>query len=222
MVRHKPISMGGSMTSTKWNKGDRVIHATKPEWGTGEVLQAEGFTHEGKACQRLTLRFDRAGLKTLSTAFAELKPATTAAPAFAFATTSDTSGSEGSNALDLPMVSPSEIKAMMTKLPDSATDPFTSLRSRFLATLSQYKFADTPGALLDWAAIQTGLKDPLTRFNRHELEQYFVQFRMAVDEHLKKLLREVRRAEPQLLAEVQASNLPLSCRNALRRADGGR
>lgn len=206
------------MTSTKWNKGDRVVHATKPEWGTGEVLQVEGFTHEGKPCQRLTLRFDRAGLKTISTAFAELKPA--ASPAFAFAPAfSDTPSSHEPSLLAF---TPSEIKAMMAKLPDAATDPFTSLRSRLLATLAQYKFSDTPGALLDWAAIQTGLKDPLTRFNRHELEQHFVQFRMDVDEHLKKLLREIRRAEPQLLAEVQASNLPSSCRNALRRADIGR
>lgn len=206
------------MTNTKWNKGDRVIHATKPEWGTGEILQAEGFTHEGKPCQRLTLRFDRAGLKTLSTAFAELKPA--GSPAFAFAPTfASTPESEEPSLLALTA---GEIKAMMTKLPDAATDPFTSLRSRLLATLTQYKFADTPGALLDWAAIQTGLKDPLTRFNRHELEQHFSQFRMDVDDHLKKLLREIRRAEPQLLAEVQASNLPTSCRNALRRADGGR
>lgn len=211
------------MTNTKWNKGDRVIHATKPEWGTGEILQAEGFTHEGKPCQRLTLRFDRAGLKTLSTAFAELKLASAMATSvFAFASPSPASAADEPNTLDLPLVSPSEIKAMMTKLPDAATDPFNSLRSRLLATLTQYKFADTPGALLDWAAIQTGLKDPLTRFNRHELEQHFTQFRMVVDDHLKKLLRDIRRAEPQLLAEVQASNLPLSCRNALRRADGGR
>lgn len=210
------------MTSTKWNKGDRVIHATKPEWGTGEILQAEGFTHEGKPCQRLTLRFERAGLKTLSTAFAELKPAAAVAPAFSFALLNAQPSSDEPSTLDLPMVSPSEIRAMMSKLPDAATDPFTSLRSRLLATLNQYKFADTPGALLDWAAIQTGLKDPLNRFNRHELEQHFAQFRMVVDEHLKKLLRDVRRTEPQLLAEVQASNLPTSCRNALRRADNGR
>lgn len=206
------------MINTKWNKGDRVVHATKPEWGTGEVLQAEGFTHEGKPCQRLTLRFDRAGLKTLSTAFAELKPA--AAPAFAFS--SSFAAPAESEEPSLLALTAGEIKAMMTKLPDAATDPFTSLKSRLVATLNQYKFADSPGALLDWAAIQTGLKDPLNRFNRHELEQHYAQFRIVVDDHLKKLLREIRRAQPQLIAEVQASNLSTSSRSALRRADGGR
>src|SRR5262245_5175983 len=67
---------GGCFQMDKdWTKGDSVIHADKPEWGSGEVLIAEQGIHEGKPCQRLTIRFTRAGMKTLSTAFANLKSA---------------------------------------------------------------------------------------------------------------------------------------------------
>ena len=61
--------------SKQWAVGDRVIHAAKPEWGTGLVNQARPEQHEGKPCQRLSVRFERAGPKTLSTAFATLRPA---------------------------------------------------------------------------------------------------------------------------------------------------
>jgi len=62
------------MANETWRTGDRLTHAGKPEWGIGTVTAVEPATQDGKPCQRVTARFDRAGLKTLSTAYADLQP----------------------------------------------------------------------------------------------------------------------------------------------------
>lgn len=198
-----------------WSKGDRVIHAAKPEWGVGELLTAEPLSAGAavKEGQRLTIRFERGGTKAISTEFAELKPMgdmplrrttlTEEGQVFSFAPT------------------PTELKELMTKLPEQATDPFVSLPKRFAATLDLYRFGDTPAALLDWACMQTGLKDPLTRFNRHELEQWFGRFRIEADDHLKKLAREMRKADPRSI-DAAATTCGASAKQALRRVDFGR
>ena len=61
------------MATADWKMGDRVIHAGRPEWGIGEVRSAEVVHQDGQRAQRLTIRFDRAGVKVISTAFAELR-----------------------------------------------------------------------------------------------------------------------------------------------------
>jgi Protein of unknown function (DUF3553) len=217
------------MQTKKWSKGERVIHATKPEWGHGEVVEAQSTSQDGKPCQRLVVKFSRAGTKTVSTAFADLRAAGESpilaslarqAPEQDRPTSSN--GHDGDlmldTALDAALNNPIE---MMTRLPDSVTDPFLSLRKRALAALALYKFGESPSGLLDWAAVQTGLKDPMTRFNRHELEEYFVRFKITLDAHLKRLLKDVRKQEPGLLPELQAAASPAG-QQALRRADMGR
>lgn len=209
------VWLATGVRSMAWAKGDRVIHATKPEWGVGEVLTAEaaGTSTASKEAQRLTIRFERGGTKAISTEFAELKPmgdmplrrtnVTDEGKVFSFAPT------------------PTELKELMTRLPENATDPFVSLQKRFQATLDLYRFGDTGALLLDWACMQTGLKDPLSRFNRHELEQWFSRFKIEADDHLKKLSREIRKADPRLI-DAAAASCGASAKQALRRVDFGR
>jgi hypothetical protein len=223
------------MANRDWLRGDNVIHAARPEWGSGEVLVAEPVVHEGKPCQRLTIRFSRAGTKTVSTAFAALRPASEqprlpdpapepeagpgGPPSF-----SDAARTPAQPAGDDPISKAAQaatVAETLTRLPEAAVDPFSSLRSRLSATLALYKFTATGGSLLDWAAIQTGLKDPLSRFSRHELEQWFQRYQFELDAHLKRLLRDVRKQEPGLVGELTAS-APPGARAALRRADMGR
>lgn len=219
-------SKGSDLISPKkWNKGDRVVHAHKPEWGTGEVLQAEGATQDGVTCQRLTLRFDRAGLKTLSTAFAELKPAAALSPLFA--------GEASAVGIAEPVPEPeaptqplhgatqSEMIELMTRLPEAATDPFLSLRKRVDATLKLFRYGESPSLLLDWAAMQTGLKDPLARFNRHELESYFSRFKLEVEDHLRKIIRDLRKQDSAYFDELIAKG-DVNTKRALRKADSFR
>jgi hypothetical protein len=201
------------MSVREWKIGDRVVHATKPEWGIGEVRSAESTVHEGVKCQRLTLRFERAGVKTLSTAFAELRspdemghtPATMAAEG----PTND------------PLMGDESPEERIVRLPDPAIDPFTTPRNRLKATLALYRFSRDGGSLLDWAASQTGMRDPLTRFSRHDLERLFERFRVGLDSHLRRVVGEVRKADPRALTEL-LSSAPEAGQQALRRLDGPR
>lgn len=79
-------------------------------------------------------------------------------------------------------------------LPDAMVDPFSSLGDRLRATLQTYKFSTEPRPLMDWAVIQTGLNDPLSKYTRHELEQAFPRFARDRDNHLKDLVRQLKRA----------------------------
>lgn len=196
------------MTAPKFSVKDRVVHATRPEWGVGEVTGAESVMQNGKASQRLTVRFERAGLKTLSTAHAELKPA-------------DSHPLGGAGSGWLGSLEQRDPRDLMARLPDAATDPFHPLESRLRATLDLYRFTGAGASLFDWAAAQTGMSDPLARFNRQELEQFFRSFEIERDAHLKRIVGDARRVDPEMLARV-VKEAPPAAQGALRRADAGR
>lgn len=197
------------MPQTTFKFGDRLVHAHKPEWGTGVVTAVQAVEESGVACQRVTLRFDRAGLKTLTTNIAELEHVTEdthpAAPVAAAQT--DTW---------LTKLENGTVEELMSRLPEATRDPFNTLQSRIEATLKLYRFSEQGGALIDWAAAQTGLKDPMIRFNRHELEQLFKRFALARDTQLKALVIEGRRKDPITTDRLLAA-APGSAREALRR-----
>lgn len=223
------------MAANVWSRGDRIVHASRPEWGHGQVLSAENSSHEGRPCQRLTIRFERAGTKTLSTAFAELKPAAGAFVAASIvaepvaepvarrsdAVAAPAPAASKATEVDAPLLDPLNLAQAMTKLPEHVRDPFIPLRKRVASTLELYRFSESGGALLDWAASQTGLKDPLSRFNRHELEQWFQRFKMEADGHLRKLARELRKQDAAAIEELYAA-AGQHGKQAMRRADFGR
>lgn len=228
------------MTTREWSYGDKVVHAGKPEWGIGLVTGASGAVHEGKPCQRVVVRFERAGVKTLTTAIAELRPASDL-PSIPLVEEPAGSANAGVNGvlgssppsagepapglasgggwLDRAAAqSPVEI---MCKLPGATHDPFTPLSARLKATIDLYRFTDSGGSLLDWAAAQSGLKDPLSRFSRHELEQLFKRFTFVRDEHLKKLVLDMRKQDVLTLQQMLKA-APAPVQQALKRLDIGR
>jgi hypothetical protein len=208
-----------TMSAAKqWAFGDKVRHTAKPEWGAGVVTTAAGSTHEGKPCQSLTIRFDRAGVKTISTAFAKLVAADE--PGFLAAPRPDAFPDAEEGEPD-PFLGARDPREIMSKLPDAATDPFTTPANRLKATLVLYKYQPVGASLLDWAAVQSGLSDPLSRFNRHELERFFEGFVLARDNHLKKLVQEMKKVDPAGLA-LAAAGATGAARQALRRLDTGR
>jgi hypothetical protein len=225
------------MVIREWKAGDKVRHTGRPEWGIGSILKTEPMTHEGKRCQRVSVRFERAGSKTLSTAFAALIEAGGIAVASEpdplrdaiveqirseqiekdrdgggghFRAPSNDSGGVGLAGADL--------QELLIKVPEAASDPFIGLRKRVANTLALYRFNDAGGSLLDWAAMQTGLKDPLSRLSRHELESLFRRFQRNLEEHLRKLWREMKKQDPAGIAEVLAA-APPQARNVVRRVD---
>jgi len=199
------------MTTQRFQYGDRLIHADKPEWGVGQVLGAEDVTIEGAPGQRLKIRFEREGLKTLATHHAELRPA------------EDQTLMQRAEAGAVPAIDPDApervVREVMTAIPEPATDPFSSLEARLSATFALYRFDPTGRSLIDWAAAQSGLTDPLSRFNRHELEELFNRFAAKRDEHLKSLLGEAKRTAPAAITEA-TRNAPKAGVEAGRRIMG--
>lgn len=233
-------------TMRMFSTGQRVLHTGKPEWGSGVITEAMKTTQDGKPCQRLTIRFDRAGLKTISTAFATLIPAEDAAALAADPievprsggsidgpTTRGDSGARsggGGGASDKEaefaarlMGAPAsmEIRQRMTRLPEPATDPFLTVVDRLKNTIGLYRFQPTGASLLDWAAMQSGLSDPMSRFNRHELEKFFESFAIARDQHLKKVAGDARKLEPEKTAAL-LKGAPAMVQQVLRRFDAMR
>lgn len=193
-------------TPTRFGVGDRVRHASKPEWGSGVVSTASATNHEGQPCQRLTIRFERAGLKTISTAFAPIEPAGEIAKVLR--------PKDEEHHAPLPIASAGhrELMEIMTKLPEKARDPFATPAQRLESTLSLYRFEATGASLIDWAAAQSGLPDPLARFNRHELEEYYRMFANNLAQHLSKVVRDANNVPAQELVRIAKSAPPLAQR----------
>lgn len=193
--------------------GDACTHPAKPEWGQGKVVKAESITHEGTPAQRLTVRFQGAGLKTLSTAFAKLQPVgetKTGNLDDAINPLIETKPSEpatprtlvpggGRDKSEAPppnpfeKLDPAKAREVMTRLPDEVRDPFLSLTERLTYTFGLYRHTPDGGKLIAWANQQSGLPDPLVAFNRHELEQFFDKYRINRDAHLLELIRLAKR-----------------------------
>lgn len=207
------------MLTKNWSFGDRVVHLERPEWGSGIVTSVAGDSMDGKPCQRLTIRFERAGVKQLLSAIAHLVPAQDA-PALHTSGNGHAAGPLGPDAGDDPLkagLGPSP-KEVMLRLPQNATDPFSTPKARLAATIGLYRFSEHGGSLLDWATMQSGLKDPMTRFNRHELEELFRRWTQLRDEHFRRMAGELKKNDPPLLAEALRS-APRSAQHALRRFD---
>jgi Protein of unknown function (DUF3553) len=194
-----------------WTIGDRVVHTGRPEWGVGEVRAAKGVIDAGDSSQLLTVRFERGGIKTLSTAIAELRE-----PSQVALSENAPPPDAVTAALDA-----TEIDRRFSTLPDLSTDPFKSRRLRLESSLGLYRFSGTGSSLLDWAAMQTGMKDPLSRFSRHDLEHQFQRFSHALDQHVRKLVQELKREDAQALSQV-LSSAPPEAKRALRRYDTSR
>ena len=197
------------MANDMWRTGDRVTHSGKPEWGVGTVTAVEPATQDGKPCQRVTARFDRAGLKTLSTAYADLQPP------------DDIGALEQRirEATALPDADEHDAaRAFMADLPDELTDPFSDLDARLSRSLECYRHKPSGVGLIEWASVRSGLADPLSRFNRHELEELFQRFRTSLDNHVAKLVRELARSDRERLRAV-VEQAGAEGRQALKRLD---
>jgi len=194
------------MPVTALKQGDRIRHPKRPEWGVGEVTRIELVTRDGQTDQRVWVRFPSVGLKTLlaSVAAPELAEASDhdavnqfhAQPTLVDLESMKESGWLGEIAKNKP-------EDAMRSLPPRATDPFLSLAKRLEHTLSLYRFAGHGRSLIEWAIAQSGLDDPLSRFSRHDLEQFYSRWRFDLDAHTGRLLQELRR-EPQTLQSALA------------------
>jgi hypothetical protein len=68
---------------------------------------------------------------------------------------------------------------------------------------------------MDWAAAQSGLSDPLSHFTRHELEEYFSDFRRNLDKALSKAVADASGTDPAELRLI-AQTAPAGGQRALQ------
>lgn len=181
---------------TSWQVGARVIHPAKPEWGVGTITQAAGDTQRPGA-QRLTVRFERAGVKTLSTAFAPLRsPEGGRVPLGA----PDTAEEAAHLAAILE-----DRRAKLVRVPDACTDAARPATERLRESVRLACFDRQGSGLLDWAASVTELPDPLSHFHRHELESARERFQREISRHAQSLVRELVRVDPTGLRTLAGS-----------------
>ena len=198
------------MTAIAFKMGDKVRSSKRPEWGEGSVMKLEAITFQGKTDQRIYVRFAAVGMKTLLASAADLVPADGSGGDILTAihrptTLADVEKTRESGWLGaIDRRGPEEV---MTSLPPAATDPFLSVRRRLENTLALYRFDGATGRLIDWAVAQSGVNDPMTRFNRNQLEQFFQRWKFALDAHLIGLLGEARR-DPDALQAALAKASP--------------
>lgn len=194
------------MSATALKQGDRVRHPKRPEWGVGEVTRIELVTRDGQTDRRVWVRFPSVGLKTLlaSVAAPELaEPAAKdlASQLHAQPTLVDLEAMREGGWLG--QIAKKKPEDAMRALPPRATDPFMSPAKRLEHTLALYRFTGQGRSLIEWAIAQSGLDDPLSRFSRHELEQFHERWRFDLDAHTLRLLQELRR-EPQTVQAIVA------------------
>lgn len=209
------------MSKRKFEFGDRVRHSSRPEWGIGSVVRAEPLTSNGQAAQRVAVRFPNEGLKTISTAHAELELVTEQSAAGGMDDVGDPLAGWGKmkDSEWLGEVAQRKVKEAMVSLSESARDPFSGVQERLRACLDLFRFERTGGSLIDWAVAQSGLDDPLSRFTRHELELLFDQWAANRQEHLQQLL--AQSGDQQMIEELLAS-APPAARQSVRRLTADR
>lgn len=187
--------------------GDKVRHRQRPEWGIGSVTKLETMTIKGVRDMRIWIRFPNAGLKTMLASVAPLERAQL--------DRADAPGAAAPLPRDVPAVNDLEETLVarearqeggwlggvakrkpedaMTSLPVTASDPFLTFEKRLEFVLGLYRFEPTGGKLIDWAVAQSGLDDPLSRFNRHELEVFFERWAFERDVVLSRLVQEAKK-----------------------------
>jgi Protein of unknown function (DUF3553) len=214
--------------------GDKVRHRQRPEWGIGGVTKVETVTLKGQRDQRIWIRFPNAGLKTVLASVAELDRAeasTVTRTGMAGAPVATAGASvvvgdddtlvarearhEGGWLGEIAKRKPEDA---MTSLAAAATDPFLSLERRLEFVLGLYRFEPVGRQLIDWAVAQSGLDDPLSRFNRHQLEAFFERWSYQRDIVLLRLVQEAKKNPPAgLTIEERIAAAPSSAQKAFRR-----
>lgn len=205
----------------KHKKGDRVRHAERPEWGIGEVTKVEILTRDGKADRRVWIRFPSVGTKTLLASMASLEGIDEAEDAIAQDDNETFIDREATHDTGwLGDIAKNKPEDAMIAIPQRATDPFSPIRARVQFIVTLYRFESTGGKLVDWAVAQTGMDDPLTHFNRHELEQFFERWMWERDRVLAKTIEEARRNNEQI--EDLLANAPASVKRGIKRGTASR
>jgi hypothetical protein len=193
------------MQTTIFKKGDKVRHRRSPEWGTGVISRTEMLNREGGMDMRLWVRFPSVGEKVLLASIAPLDHVTDGGAAEALDFHSRPSVAEAAQSTGggwLAEISKSKPEDVMTAVPLEATDPFVPAPRRLANALALYRFDGSGVKLIEWAVAQSGLDDPMTRYNRQELEAQWKRWLFNLDNAVLKILQELRRDQASIQAAL--------------------
>ena len=203
--------------TTRIEFGDQVRHGDHPEWGTGSVAKVEDTSAGGSPSQKVTIRFANAGIKVIQSISGKLQLIDPQPTSLAEPTSAEQIEELDRMSKDdlLAPVASRRLLEIMVAIPESCRDPFRSLQDRIETTLALWRFDEGSGGLNDWAVMQTGLDDPLARFNRHELEEHFKRWSHEREQHLKRLLHEA--SDSSVDVEPLLAKAPSVARRTLQR-----
>ena len=178
-------------------------NAARPEWGDGRVLRVQEVRHGDVLSHRVSVQFATVGHKTLLT-----PPARLAWP------TPERERETGW----LDQLGGRTADDVLRALPEQVTDVLGTLRERLAAVLPMYAYAGEGADLVMWARRQTGVADPLSHWNRDELEQAFAGFGDERDAHLRGLAAQLRMKEGPAAVHEFLAAVPPELRPAIRAA----
>lgn len=184
--------------------GDRVAHPKFPEWGSGAVIKVETTAVQGEPTTRVTVRFSSGGLKSFvgDSLPLELLAVGHEMPGDRECKRPAISEVEDLERAGLTQAVEQKLLEIMHSIPLACRDPFNTSEHRLRRTLELYKYDMSGRGLMEWAMAQTGMDDPLTRFNRTELEVFFKHYSHELNQHLAKLLSEMREETDTVLRLV--------------------
>ncbi len=180
------------MTEIVFSSGDVVVHPKRPEWGNGTVISVAVIQHEGKRAQRLVVKFSNKGRVVLNTGVAGLVYKDQKVARKSDMSSAVNGGLSGDGWLKDLENEVGGKQHELWALPEPLVDPFLSLEERLKNTADSYKYSKNPRSLLDWSVVQTGLDDPLSKYNRHELEEGFMHFERDRNLHLVDLVKQLK------------------------------
>lgn len=204
--------------SVEFKPGDRVRHADCPDWGPGVVESAKPLIHHGKTTWQLVVRFEQKGRVAVQTQYARIMHESSKQPIFAPPPKSSQGVTIGTGGFAAALGAGLVDASALIRLPENLNDIFLPYPKRLALALELYRYSVEPRSLFEWAAAQSGLADPLSRFSRHELESAFAAWAKKRDAHLRELVSAIRKAgRPELFLNLPA-NTPQAGRNALLKA----
>ncbi len=162
--------------------GDKALNPARPDWGVGTVTSVSAHVANGKQGQRLTIRFDGAGLKTVSTAIIDLTTP--------------------------PVASTGVTVADLTALPASVLDTAAPLARRLTSATEWYRFRRGDRQALDWAIQKLAIADPLSVLSREQLHEAREGFFRSLDHMIADLARDLGRKDPEALATLRDTAPP--------------
>lgn len=203
----------------RYQPGDVVYHARRPEWGRGTVRRTQPVTHQGRTAQRLTIDFANHGRAVINTAVAQLSRKEPVATMNSTSTAAATKSRGWLDQLERDVAGANGTASELWTLPDTMSDPFASDAQRLAATLDSFRYSTEARSLIDWAVAQTGMDDPLSEYTRQELEQAFERYARDRDQHLKGLVQQIKRngSRSDLDRALQQTRLP-AAKAALQKA----